>query len=66
MVDGKSPVRAVTISACGVRQADRSIHSAEEWCAWARRPDRERLEGRGSGPHDALMALTVQLKELSA
>ena len=26
--------------------------------------DRERLEGRGSGPQDALLALTVELKKL--
>jgi hypothetical protein len=32
--------------------------------AWARAPDRERLEGRGSGPEDALLALTVELKKL--
>ena len=32
--------------------------------AWARGPNEERLEDRGSGPHDALPALTVKLKEL--
>ena len=50
--------------ACGPREVDPAVHSAEEWCAWARGPDRERLEGRGSGPGDALLALTVKLKEL--
>jgi len=45
--------------ACGRREVDPSIHSADEWCAWARGPDRERLEGRGTGPHDALLQLTV-------
>ena len=55
--------RAAIDVACGPREVDPNIHSAEEWCAWARGPDRERLEGRGSGPHDALLALTVELKE---
>ena len=50
--------------ACGPREVDPNIHSAEEWCAWARGPNRERLEGRGSGPQDALLALTVELKKL--
>ena len=50
--------------ACGPREVDPKVHSSEEWCAWARGPDKERLEGRGSGPHDALLALTVRLKEL--
>ena len=49
---------------CGPREVDPSIHSAEELCAWAKGPKGERLEGRGSGPHDALLALTVKLKEL--
>ena len=52
--------------ACGPREVDPNIHSAEEWCAWARGPDRERLEGRGTGPQDALLELTVKLKELRA
>lgn len=51
--------------ACGPREADPAIHSAEEWCAWARGPKGERLEGRGSGPHDALLQLTVHLRGLS-
>lgn len=51
--------------ACGPREVDPKVHSAEEWCAWARGPDKERLEGRGSGPGDALVALTVELKKLS-
>jgi hypothetical protein len=50
--------------ACGPREVDPKVHRAEEWCAWARGPNRERLEGRGSGPQDALMELTVKLKEL--
>ena len=50
--------------ACGPRDADPKIHSPEEWCAWARGPKGERLEGRGSCPHDALLELTVKLKEL--
>ena len=41
-------------------------HSAEEWCAWARGPNKERLEGRGTGSQDALLELTVKLKELRA
>ena len=49
--------------ACGPREVDPNIHSAGEWCAWARGPAGERLEGRGTGPHDALLALTVELKE---
>ena len=31
-----------------------------------RGPTQERLEGRGSGPQDALLELTVKLKELKA
>ena len=50
--------------AYGPREVDLKVHSAEEWCAWARGPDRERLEGRGSGPGDALLALTAKLREL--
>jgi hypothetical protein len=50
--------------ACGPREVDPNIHSAEEWCAWAQGPDMERLEGRGRGPGDALLALTVKLKAL--
>jgi len=51
--------------ACGPCEVDPKVHSAEEWCAWARGPEKERLEGRGSGPQDALLELTVKLKELS-
>ena len=29
---------------------------------WARGPNKERLEGRGSRPQDALLELTVELK----
>ena len=45
-------------------RVDPKVHSAEEWCAWARGPNKERLEGRGTGPQDALLELTVKLKEL--
>ena len=51
--------------ACGPPEADRKVRSADEWCAWARGPNKERLEGRGSGPGNALLALTGKLKELS-
>lgn len=50
---------------CGPREIDPKIHSAEEWCAWARGPNKERLEGRGKGPGDALTALTVKFNGLS-
>ena len=52
--------------ACGPREVDRKVHSSEEWCAWARGPNKERLEGRGTGPQDALLELTVKLKGLGA
>ena len=51
--------------ACGSREVDPKVNIAEEWCAKARGPNKERLEGRGSGPQDALLELTVKLKELS-
>lgn len=51
---------------CGPREVDPAIHSPEEWCAWARGPNKERLEGRGSGPQDALLALTMRLKGLGS
>lgn len=51
---------------CGPREVDPSIRSADEWCAWARGPDKERLEGRGSSPEDALQTLTAKLRELGA
>jgi len=51
---------------CGPREIDPKIRTEGEWCAWARGPDRERLEGRGTGPHDALLALTVQLRTLGS
>jgi len=50
--------------ACGPREVDPAVHSAEEWCAWARGPNKGRLEGRGSSPGDAVTALTVSLKAL--
>ncbi len=49
----------------GPRELDPKIRSAEEWCAWARGPKGERLEGRGTGPQDVLLELTVRLKGLS-
>ena len=52
--------------ACGPREVDPKAHSFEEWCAWARGPNKERLEGRGSSPEDALLELTVKLKELGS
>ena len=52
--------------ACGPGEVDPKVHSAEEWCAWARGPNKERLEGRGTGSQDALLELTVKLKELRA
>ena len=49
---------------CGTRELDPKIRTAGEWCAWARGPEGERLEGRGTGPQDALLQLTVKLKGL--
>ena len=51
---------------CGPRELDPTIRSTEEWCAWARRPKGERLEGRGTGPKDALLELTINPRSLSA
>ena len=50
---------------CGPREVDPKVHSPEEWCAWARGPNKERLEGRGSGPQDALLELTGHLRGVS-
>ena len=50
---------------CGPREIDPVIRSTEEWCAWARGPKGERIEGRGTSPQDALQQLTVHLKGLS-
>ena len=50
--------------ACGPRELDPKIRTEGEWCAWARGPKNERAEGRGTGPHDALLELTVKLKGL--
>jgi len=47
------------------RPVDPKVHSGEVWCAWARGPKKERLEGRRSGQQDALLELTVKLKESS-
>ena len=52
--------------ACGPREVDPKVRSAEEWCAWARGPDGERIEGPGSGPGDALLQLAGELRKLKA
>ena len=49
---------------CGLREVDPAIRSSA-WVAWAIGPIRERLQGEGDSPHDALVALTVQLNGLS-
>lgn len=49
---------------CGPREVDPQIHGTG-WVAWAVGPDGTRLQGTGDSPHDALLALTVRLKELS-
>lgn len=51
--------------ACGPREIDPNIHTAEEWCAWPE-PRAGATEGRGTGPQDALIALTVQLRKLGS
>ena len=51
---------------CGPREVDPAIRSADEWCAWARGPNKERLEARGTSPQDALQTLALRLKELDA
>lgn len=63
--DGRQAIDLET-HGCRLRpqEIDSKIHSAEEWCAWARGPKGERIEGRGSGPQDALLELTVKRKEL--
>src|SRR5687767_7204855 len=48
----------------GTREVDPAIRNPEEWCAWARGPNEERLEGRGPSPEDALQTLALRLKEL--
>ena len=50
--------------ACGPREVDPNIHSAEEWCAWTRAPTDERVEGRGPSPEDAMQTVTLRLREL--
>ena len=42
-----------------------NIRRADEWCAWARGPDKERVEGRGDSPEGALLELTAHLEGLS-
>ena len=49
---------------CGPREVDPTIRSSN-WVAWAAGPDGSKLQGTGESPHDALTALTVQLKGLS-
>ncbi len=49
---------------CGPREVDPSMRSSEEWCALARGPGHERIEGRGPSPEDALLQLTVNLEAL--
>ena len=49
---------------CGTREVDPAVRNPEEWCAWARGPNKERLEGRGPSPEDALTTLALRLKEL--
>ena len=49
---------------CGPRWADPVIHGSR-WAAWATGPNGERLQGDGPSPHDALTAMTVQLRGLS-
>ena len=46
---------------CGPREADPAIHGSG-WVPWAIGPDGGRLQGTGESPHDALPALTVQLR----
>ena len=48
----------------GPREVDPAVRLADEWCAWARGPNKERIEGRGPSPQDALLALTVELRAL--
>ena len=50
---------------CGPREVDPAVHSADEWCVWARGPNKERVEGRGPSPRDALTTLALRLKEIS-
>ena len=50
---------------CGTREVDPAIRNLEEWCAWARGPKTECLEGRGPSPEDALTTLALRLKERS-
>ena len=48
----------------GPRDLDPKIHGANEWCAWARGPNKERVEGRGLSPQEALLELTARPEEL--
>ena len=50
---------------CGRRDVDPKINSTEEWCAWARSSDGERIDGRANSPEDALLQLATKLKESS-
>ena len=49
---------------CGPREVDPNIRIPDEWCAWARGPNKERVEGRGDSPHEALVELTERLEGL--
>ena len=50
---------------CGPREVDPNIRRADERCAWARGPNKERVEGRGDSPQEALLELTERLEGLS-
>lgn len=64
---GHEAVRLATHGVvCGPREVDPAIRSADEWCAWARGPNKERLDTRGTSPQDALQTLALRLKELDA
>ena len=47
-------------------EVDPNIRRADEWCAWARGPNKERVEGRGDSPEDALLELAAHLEGLAA
>lgn len=46
---------------CGPREIDPKVPGSG-WVAWARGPNGERLQGDGTSPEDALLALTVELR----
>jgi hypothetical protein len=49
--------------ATGPRVADPATHSGDEWCAWARGPNGEKVEGRGAVAEQALNNLATRLRE---